>query len=76
LNDLGDAGYSRLCQKGGNDFLLMSDIAQAILQNGERYQDIATDGFQEVISDLYDGFLSEEDRWSIKKPDYETIPPL
>jgi hypothetical protein len=40
------------------------------------YEPRATDGFQEVISDLYDGFLSAEDRRGVKKPDYETIPPL
>ena len=34
------------------------------------------DGFQEVISDLYDGFLSAEDRRGVKEPDFETIPPL
>lgn len=55
---------------------LMLDIAHAILQNGEHYQEYATDAFQEVISDLYDGFLSEEDRRGIKPPDHGTIPPL
>jgi hypothetical protein len=55
---------------------LMLDIAQAILQNGEGYLQRATDAFQEVLSDLYDGFLSEEDRVGIKKPDLSVIPPL
>ncbi|MEZ6114036.1 MAG: hypothetical protein R3C99_23940, partial [Pirellulaceae bacterium] len=41
---------------------LVLDVAHAILQNGERYEDQATDAFQEVVSDLYDGFLSMEDR--------------
>jgi hypothetical protein len=76
MEGLGNEDYSLLYQKGGDDFFLMADIAQAILQNGEGYEEIATDGFQEVITDLYDGFLSEEDRWSVKKPDYEVIPPL
>ncbi len=76
MEALGDENYSLLYQRGGNDFFLMADIAQAILQNGEGYEEIATDGFQEVITDLYDGFLSEEDRWSVKKPDNEVIPPL
>lgn len=55
---------------------LMLDLAHAILQNGERYQEHATDGFQEVISDLYDGFLSEEDRRGVKLPDRGVMPPL
>ncbi|WP_255298512.1 hypothetical protein [Brevibacillus dissolubilis] len=55
---------------------LMFDIAQAILQNGEGYQERATDAFQEVISDLYDGFLSAEDRRGVKPPDHSIIPAL
>src|SRR5205814_526688 len=55
---------------------LMLDIAQAILQNGEDYQSAATDAFQEVVSDLYDGFLSAEDRRGINPPDNAVIPPL
>jgi hypothetical protein len=55
---------------------LMLDIAQAILQNGEGYEARATDAFQEIISDLYDGFLSAKDRRGVKEPDYEKIAPL
>jgi hypothetical protein len=55
---------------------LMLDIAQAILQNGEGYNEKATDAYQEVISDLYDGFLSAEDRSGVKPPDYGVTPPL
>ena len=55
---------------------LLLDIAQAILQNGEGFEAKATDAFQEIISDLYDGFLSAEDRRGVKKPDYEKIAPL
>jgi hypothetical protein len=55
---------------------LMLDIAQAILQNGEGYRALATDGFQEVVSDLYDGFLSAEDRRGVKRPDRGVVPPL
>lgn len=55
---------------------LMLDIAQAILQNGEGYEARATDAFQEIISDLYDGFLSAADRQGVKEPDYEKIAPL
>jgi hypothetical protein len=55
---------------------LWMDIAHAILQNGERYEDKATDGFQEVVADLYDGFLSAEDRRGVKPPDKGVVPPL
>ncbi|HEY5958505.1 MAG TPA: hypothetical protein VIV60_18210 [Polyangiaceae bacterium] len=55
---------------------LLLDGAQAILQHGEEYQSQATDAFQEVVSDLYDGFLSAEDRQGVKMPDKGVIPPL
>ncbi|MEZ6091830.1 MAG: hypothetical protein R3C05_28260 [Pirellulaceae bacterium] len=55
---------------------LVLDVAHAILQNGERYEDQATDAFQEVVSDLYDGFLSMEDRLGVNPPDHSTIAPL
>jgi hypothetical protein len=55
---------------------LMLDIAHTVLQNGEGYAERATDGFEEVVSDLYDGFLSAEDRRGIKPPDLGTIAPL
>lgn len=79
LKWLGQNGFNKVLLKdpfkiGMASFLL--DTAQAILQNGEGYQQKATDAFQEVLSDLYDGFLSEEDRHGIKKPDLSVIPPL
>ncbi|WP_242392775.1 hypothetical protein [Anaeromyxobacter oryzisoli] len=55
---------------------LMLDLAQAVLQNGEGYQELATDAFQEVVSDLYDGFVSAEDRRGVKPPDRGVVPPL
>lgn len=55
---------------------LMLDIAQAVIQNGEKYNQKATDAFQEVLSDLYDGFLSAEDRKGVKPPDISIEPPL
>ena len=79
IKELGADGFAHVLQKDpqreGQAGLLI-DIAQAILQNGEGYAPRATDGFQEVISDLYDGFLSAEDRRGVKEPDFETIPPL
>ena len=79
IKKMGADGFSHVLQKDPkreSTAGLLLDIAQAILQNGEGYQPRATDGFQEVISDLYDGFLSAEDRRGVKEPDYETIPPL
>lgn len=52
------------------------DAVQAVLQNASGYEALATDAFQEVVGDLYDGFLSAEDRVNVKLPDYEVIPPL
>jgi hypothetical protein len=79
IKELGADRYAQVLERdphreGAAGLLL--DVAQAILQNGEGYEQRATDGFQEVISDLYDGFLSAEDRRGIKEPDFETIPPL
>ena len=55
---------------------LILDIAQTILQNAEGYKVRELDAFQEVISDLYDGFLSNEDRQNIKLPDLCVLAPL
>jgi hypothetical protein len=55
---------------------LMLDIGQAILQQGEGFADVPTDAFEEVVSDLYDGFLSAEDRQGINPPDRGVVPPL
>jgi len=79
LDQLGQAGFTKILlrdpQREG-EAGLMVDIAHSILQNGEGYNETTTDGFQEVISDLYDGFLSAEDRQGVKPPDKGTIPPL
>lgn len=55
---------------------LMLDIAQAILQRGEGFEPKASAAFQEVVSNLYNGFLSIEDRSGVKPPDLNVIPPL
>lgn len=79
LDQLRQSGFTRILisdpsreQTAG----LLLDAAQAILQQGEEYQLQATDAFQEVVSDLYDGFLSAEDRQGVKPPDKGIIPPL
>ncbi|MGB8931825.1 MAG: hypothetical protein WCC48_11315 [Anaeromyxobacteraceae bacterium] len=79
LDGLGASGFKRVLVEDPERegaARLMLDIAQAILQNGEGYRELATDGFQEVVSDLYDGFLSAEDRRGVKPPDRGVVPPL
>jgi len=76
LNKLGREGFNELLLQRNDALILLFDIAHAILQNGEGYKDKATDAFQEVVSDLYDGFLSAEDRVGVKPPDRGIIAPL
>ncbi|MBZ4423166.1 hypothetical protein [Myxococcus sp. RHSTA-1-4] len=79
LDRLGPQGFSEVLirdpQREGEAGLLL-DVAHSILQNGENYQLVATDAFEEVVSDLYDGFLSAEDRRGVKPPERGIIPPL
>lgn len=76
LDRLGPAGFKRLLasdpKRQGSACLLL-DTAQAVLQSNDG---AATDAFQEVVSDLYDGFLSAEDRHGMKPPDRFVLPPL
>lgn len=55
---------------------LMLDMAHAVLQRGEHFQLRAANAFQEMVGDLYDGFLSAEDRQGVNPPDLGTTPPL
>lgn len=79
LNQIGEGGFTSVLLADPTkerEARLMLDIAHTIIQNGEGYNEVATDAFQEVASDLYDGFLSAEDRKGIDPPDRGTIPPL
>ena len=76
LNGLGPAGFQDVLLNSPGAAELMMDAAHAILQNGEKYEAAALDAFQEVVSDLYDGFLSAEDRAAVKPPDLGIVPPL
>src|SRR5207249_675517 len=61
LDHLGQAGFTKILIRDPqreSTAGLMLDIAQAILQQGEGFAEASTDAFQEVVSDLYDGFLS------------------
>lgn len=52
------------------------DLVQAIVQRADPDVTAATLALQEVISDLYDGYLSEADRTGVKPPDHSVIAPL
>ena len=79
LRNIGPHGFGQIMQRDPSREStagLMFDIAQSILQNGESFEPLATDGFEEVVSDLYDGFLSAEDRAGMKLPDNRVLAPL
>ncbi len=79
LQDLGESEFKRILRrdrKREGDAGLLLDIAHAILQNGVGYKKAATDAFQEVVADLYDGFLSAEDRAGVKPPERGAVAPL
>jgi len=79
LDDLGESQFNEILLADPSherEAGLMLDIAQAILQRGEAFEPKAEPAFQEVVADLYDGFLSAEDRRGVLPPDNETIAPL
>jgi hypothetical protein len=79
LNELGETEFTEILLSDSERTRaagLMLDIAHSIIQNGEEFSKIATDSFQEVCSDLYDGFLSAEDRMGVEPPDRGVISPL
>jgi len=79
LDGLGASGYARVLAGDPDrvaEAALLLDVAQAVLQRGEGYEARATAALQEVVSDLYDGFLSEEDRRGVKPPDHGVAAPL
>lgn len=88
MTQLGASGFNSIFSSSfGNpeaEFLqaIIPDICEAILQNGTHFIAPSTNAFQEVVNDLYDGFLSQESRVSnetgqpIKPPDLGVLPPL
>jgi hypothetical protein len=79
LTGLGAQGFAQVLAddpKRESGARLLMDTAQAVLQQGEGYENVATDAFQEVVSDLYDGFLSAEDRRGVNPPDRGTTAPM
>jgi hypothetical protein len=79
INALGETQFSEILIRDPDrerEAGLTLDIAQAFLQRGEGFEPKAEPAFQEVVSDLYDGFLSAEDRGGILPPDNEVLAPL
>jgi hypothetical protein len=79
LSALGETGFNRILAadvSGDRAGRLMMDIAQALLQPAEGGQRESLRAFQELVSDLYDGFLSAEDRRGVKPPDCGVIAPM
>ena len=79
LDSLGESGFMQILLQDPtreSTGRLMLDIALALLQRGERFDAKALGSFEEVVSDLYDGFLSAEDRRGVNPPDLEVDPPL
>lgn len=54
----------------------LHDWLASISQRSARFQVASTHAFEEVVADLYDGFLSMEEGKRIKLPDQETVSPL
>jgi hypothetical protein len=79
VEQLGASGYARLLARDPareGEAALLLDVAQAVLQHGEGHAARATGAFQEVVSDLYEGFVAAEGRKGVKPPDAGTLPPL
>lgn len=79
LTALGEAEFNRILASDVNNDRagrLMMDIAQALLQPGEGFQHESLRAFQELVSDLYDGFLSAEDRRGVKPLDRGVTAPM
>ncbi|MEO1469301.1 MAG: hypothetical protein AAFV86_09600 [Pseudomonadota bacterium] len=56
--------------------LLGLDLVQSITQRQDGTEGAALAALQEMVSDLYDGFLSDADRKGVHPPDHSVIPPL
>jgi hypothetical protein len=76
LDKLGPAGFKAVLAADPDRLdsaSLLLDAAQVVHQAGDG---AATDAFQEVVSDLYDGFLSAEDRRGVKLPERSVLAPM
>ena len=79
LDELGPRGFAKLLAsdpRRAGDAGLLLDIAQSVLQPAEGYRPRQLGAFQEVVGDLYEGFLSAEARRGVKPPDHGVVAPL
>lgn len=75
LERLGAAGFAAVLSKHQGDLLIL-DLAQALSQRHGNYHRRELMAFQEVVGDLYDGFLSAEDRRGLNRPERRVPAPL
>lgn len=76
LYGIGEAQYQRLLgQPTASSHLILLE-ALRLRSGGHGREDMATASAQELISDIYDGFLSAEDRRGFSVPDLVVVPPL
>eukprot|EP01101_Sappina_pedata_P005823 TRINITY_DN2755_c0_g1_i1.p1 TRINITY_DN2755_c0_g1~~TRINITY_DN2755_c0_g1_i1.p1 ORF type:complete len:603 (+),score=217.60 TRINITY_DN2755_c0_g1_i1:272-1810(+) len=55
---------------------LVQDAIGAVIQSGQYYNPKATRAFQEITSDLYQGFLAKEDSSGVPNPVLQRNPPI
>jgi hypothetical protein len=75
VDQLTDADFEKIVNDEQESSFFF-DFAQAIIQHCDGYRAVATGAFEEVVSDLYDGFLSAEDRRNIKIPNQSPLAPI
>jgi hypothetical protein len=78
LKNLYIANYEQILSsiKNTGEDIPWREWFDSINQRKVGYKRQATHAFEESIADLYDGFLSMEERRRIKPPDYQTVSPL
>lgn len=76
LRQLGASEYHRLVHQRAAASLLVLLAAMQLRAGGLGHEDMATASAQELVSDIYDGFLSAEDRRGFSVPDRVVVPPL
>jgi hypothetical protein len=68
VRDAGTGGFANV----RNDW---SDHLSAVLQGGSSYRERATNAFQEIVADVYDGFLGELEAVGLL-PEHDVVAPL
>ncbi|MBM3724366.1 MAG: hypothetical protein FJW40_02925 [Acidobacteria bacterium] len=79
IQDLQKAGFDEVLAQDKQDDgagRLMMDLAHSLLQPADGFERSSLRAFQEVVADLYDGFLSAQDRVGVKKPDRSVLAPM